>query len=78
MELIDRTGNSVVAKTKTDAKGNFNLEVPYYSKYKIRIKGEDLNGFISFEVPKFAKQDLSYEIVVVNDDFKNSMREENE
>ncbi|WP_296618673.1 tetratricopeptide repeat protein [Marivirga sp.] len=78
MELVDRTGNKVVAKTRSDAKGNFNLKVPYYSKYKIRIRDEDLDGFVSFEVPKFAKQDLSYEIVVVNDDFKNSLREENE
>jgi tetratricopeptide (TPR) repeat protein len=78
LELIDRTGNSVVASTTTDDEGNFNLTVPYYSRYKIRIKGVDLDGFVSFEVPKFAKQDLSYEIVVVNDDFKNSLREENE
>ncbi|SMG13036.1 WD40-like Beta Propeller Repeat [Marivirga sericea] len=78
LELIDRTGNNVVAETMTDSSGKFNLKVPYYSKYKIRIRGEDLDGFVSFEVPKFAKQDLSYEIVVVNDDFKNSLREENE
>jgi len=78
MELIDRTDNVVVAKTQTDESGNFSLNVPYYSRYKIRIKGVDLDGFVSFEVPKFAKQDLSYEIVVVNDDFKNSLREENE
>jgi hypothetical protein len=78
LELVDRTGNKVVAKTRSDEKGKFNLKVPYYSKYKIRIRDEDLDGFVSFEVPKFAKQDLSYEIVVVNDDFKNSLREENE
>lgn len=78
LELIDRTGNKVVAKTRSDENGKFNLKVPYYSKYKIRIRDEDLDGFVSFEVPKFAKQDLSYEIVVVNDDFKNSLREENE
>lgn len=78
MELIDRTGNVLKAITKTDNEGRFKLKIPYYSKYKIRIKGDDLDGFVSFEVPKFAKQDLSYEIVVVNDDFKNSLREENE
>jgi tetratricopeptide (TPR) repeat protein len=78
MELIDRTGNVLKAVAKTDNNGRFKLKVPYYSKYKIRIKGNDLDGFVSFEVPKFAKQDLSYEIVVVNDDFKNSLREENE
>ncbi|WKV11393.1 tetratricopeptide repeat protein [Marivirga harenae] len=78
MELIDRTGNVLKSITKTDEFGKFKLKVPYFSKYKIRIKGDDLDGFVSFEVPKFAKQDLSYEIVVVNDDFKNSLREENE
>ncbi|ADR20368.1 hypothetical protein MATR_20130 [Marivirga tractuosa] len=78
MELIDRTGNVLKVVTQTDQNGRFKLKVPYYSKYKIRIKGNDLDGFVSFEVPKFAKQDLSYEIVVVNDDFKNSLREENE
>ncbi|WMN11096.1 tetratricopeptide repeat protein [Marivirga salinae] len=78
MELIDRTVNSVVAETKTDANGKFNLKVPYYSEYKIRIRGEGLDGFVIFEVPKFAKQDVSYELVVVNDDFKNSLSEEND
>lgn len=78
MELIDRVGNKVILKTVTDNNGRFTLDVPYYSQYKIRIKDDNLDGFVSFEVPKFAKQDLSYEIVVVNDDFKNSLREGNE
>jgi tetratricopeptide (TPR) repeat protein len=78
MELTDRTGGTIVATSTTDLNGNFILKVPYYSKFKIRIKGDNLDGFVSFEVPKFAKQDLSYEIVVVNDDFKTSVKEENE
>ncbi|WNB16941.1 tetratricopeptide repeat protein [Marivirga arenosa] len=73
MELIDLTKNVVVATTSTDSKGNFKLRVPFYSRFKIRIIGNDLDGLVSFEVPKFAKQDLSYEIVVVNDDFKNTI-----
>jgi hypothetical protein len=55
--------------------GTFRFTIPYYSQYKIHIIGNDLDGLVSFEVPKYAKEDQSYQIVVVNDDFKENIRE---
>ena len=70
--LIDDNGNSRITETITDGTGSFSFTIPYYSKYKIRILGNDLDGIVSFEVPKYTKTKSSYEIVVVNDDFKKS------
>lgn len=70
--LIDDNGNNRITEAISDDNGNFSFTIPFYSKYKIRIVGNDLDGIVSFEVPKYAKSDSSYEIVVVNDDFKKS------
>ncbi len=70
MVLIDNNGDKTILETKSDNLGGFNFVVPYYSQYKIRIIGADLDGVVSFEVPKYTATNQSYEIVVVNDDFK--------
>lgn len=70
--LIDDNGNNRVTETMSGSDGSFSFTIPYYSKYKIRIVGNDLDGIVSFEVPKYSKTNYSYEIVVVNDDFKKS------
>ncbi|MEQ8475069.1 MAG: hypothetical protein RIB54_02445 [Fulvivirga sp.] len=70
--LIDDNGNNRVTEAISDDNGNFSFTIPFYSKYKIRIVGNDLDGIVSFEVPKYAKTNSTYEIVVVNDDFKKS------
>lgn len=70
--LIDANGNKRVTETTSGSAGEFSFTIPYYTKYKIRIIGNGLDGIVSFEVPKYAESDISYEIVVVNDDFKKS------
>jgi stress-induced morphogen len=70
MVLIDNKNQQKVLETNSDKEGNFSFTVPYYSQYKIRIVSDELDGIVSFEVPKYSKANDSYEIVVVNDDFK--------
>jgi tetratricopeptide (TPR) repeat protein len=75
LKLIDIATAKVVATSKSNSIGEFAFIVPYYSQYKIQIQGQDLDGIVSFEVPKYAKENQNYEIVVVNDDFKVTARE---
>lgn len=70
--LIDDKGDNIITEATSDNSGNFSFVIPYYSKFKIRIVGNELDGIVSFEVPKYTKTNSSYEIVVVNDDFKKS------
>ncbi len=70
LSLIDDVKDLVVAETVSDSEGNFKMIVPYYSKYKVRVVGKDIEGIVSFEVPKNRKINDKYDIVVVNDDFK--------
>ncbi len=70
LSLIDDVKDLVVAETVSDSEGNFKMIVPYYSKYKVRVVGKNIEGIVSFEVPKHRKINDKYDIVVVNDDFK--------
>lgn len=68
--LIDNIQNVIVAETVSDDEGNFSMTIPYYSKYRVQIKGGGIKeGIVSFEVPKHKKKNDKYEIVVVNDEF---------
>lgn len=70
--LIDNIENVIVAETVSDDEGNFSMTIPYYSKYRLQIKGGGIKeGIVSFEVPKHTKKNDKYEIVVVNDDFNH-------
>lgn len=70
--LIDNIKNITVAEGKSDNTGNFTIVVPYFSTYKIRVTGEKIEeGIVSFEVPKYRKENYKYEIVVVRDGFKS-------
>ncbi len=70
LSLIDDVKDLVVAETISDNEGLFKMIVPYYSKYKVRVVGDGIEGIVSFEVPKHKKENDRYDIVVVNDDFK--------
>lgn len=76
--LIDDFKDEVVAESTSDKSGNFKMTVPYYSKYKIRVVGENIEGIVSFEVPKHQKANDKYDIVVVNDDFDTLTNENKE
>ncbi|GAA5031530.1 hypothetical protein GCM10011506_20560 [Marivirga lumbricoides] len=76
--LIDDFKDEVVAESTSDKSGNFMMTVPYYSKYKIQVVGENIEGIVSFEVPKHQKSNDKYDIVVVNDDFDTTSNENRE
>ncbi|MGK7392684.1 MAG: tetratricopeptide repeat protein [Candidatus Cyclobacteriaceae bacterium M2_1C_046] len=70
--LIDNARNVVVAETQSDGEGNFTINVPYFSEYKLRVSGKEIGeGIVSFAVPKHKKLNNEYEIVVVKDEFRS-------
>jgi hypothetical protein len=69
--LIDNDRNLTVYENSCDADGNFQITIPYYGKYKLRVVGEDgEENIVSLEIPKFKKELSRHEIVVVKDLFK--------
>jgi hypothetical protein len=68
--LIDNLRNVTVHQSVSDADGNFTIQIPYFSKYKISITSADNEeNMVSLEIPKHRKSDSKHEIVVVKDPF---------
>ena len=73
IHLIDNVRNITVQESTCDDSGNFSIIIPYYSKYKIRVVGEDKDeNIVSLEIPKHRKANGRHEIVVVKDAFKSN------
>lgn len=72
LSLIDNLRNRLVFESISDSAGNFRLEIPYFSTYKIKVKGPDNHEtIVSLEIPKHRRADNSrHEIVIVKDPFK--------
>ena len=71
LELIDVNRNIAIASCVTDNQGNFNITIPYYSKYKLKVVSKvEGHHWVSFEVPKYKGSLGAYEIVIVKDDFQ--------
>jgi hypothetical protein len=69
--VIDAVRNNVVAEYKTDKDGKFEITIPYFSLYKIRVVGEDNHeNFVALELPKHRKEHSAHDIVVIKDAFK--------
>ena len=69
--LIDNDRNLTVYESNCDTDGNFQIVIPYYGKYKLRVVGQDGEEYIvSLEIPKYKKELSRHEIVVVKDLFK--------
>jgi WD40-like Beta Propeller Repeat len=69
--LIDNDRNLTVHENSCDADGNFQIIIPYYGKYKLRVVGQDgEENIVSLEIPKFKRELSRHEIVVVKDLFK--------
>lgn len=69
--VIDNMRNTVVHESVSDRDGNFNITIPYYSKYVIRVKQEGDDEHVAvLEIPKRKKDLSAYEIVIVKDVFK--------
>jgi hypothetical protein len=71
--LIDNERNLTVYENTCDVDGNFSIVIPYYSKYKLRVVGQDNDeNIVSLEIPKYKKEHGNHEIVVVKDLFKSN------
>ncbi|HYG01171.1 MAG TPA: hypothetical protein VD927_01945 [Chryseosolibacter sp.] len=71
IEVIDHIREKVVFKTMSDEDGSFSVNIPYFSKYKVRVivNGEP-QGIISLHIPKHKNIISDHEIVIVKDLFK--------
>jgi tetratricopeptide (TPR) repeat protein len=69
--LIDNLRDVVVQEGTADDQGNFSWNVPYFSKYRVRVIGPDNDEHIvSLEIPKHRKSQSNHEIVIVKDVFR--------
>jgi tetratricopeptide (TPR) repeat protein len=70
ISLVDNLRNVSVHESMSDAKGNFSIVIPYFSKYFIRIVGEGGDEHkASLEILKYKKERSAYEIVIIKDLF---------
>ena len=71
LQLIDNVRDITVYETRSDSLGNFTLRVPHYSKFRIRVLGENFEEHVvSLEIPKHRRAHGRNEIVIVKDAFK--------
>ncbi len=72
--LIDNLKNIAVYQTYTDHLGAFSLSIPYSSKYKLQVSQEQVGKpMVSLEIPKYRKLQNAHEIVVIKEQFNNSI-----
>ena len=69
--LIDNIRNITVSEYQSDDGGSFKLRVPWFSKFRIRVVGEEKDEHVvSLEIPRHRKLLSNHDIVVVKDAFK--------
>ena len=70
MYLIDHTREIIIDEVSSDADGHFELSIPYFSQYKIRVvETSGAESIVSLQIPRQKKTDYNHEIVVVKDAF---------
>jgi hypothetical protein len=70
MYLIDHSREIIVDEIVTDETGKFQLDIPYFSQYKIKVVEKDgTEIMVSLHIPRQRKTDYNHEIVVVKDAF---------
>ncbi|MEO8474301.1 MAG: tetratricopeptide repeat protein [Chryseolinea sp.] len=74
LSLIDNQKDAVVATSSTNDQGLFNLTIPYFSQYRIKITGdnEEDDAVVSLDLAKTRNKENRYEIVVVKSSFKKT------
>ncbi|MEJ1240806.1 tetratricopeptide repeat protein [Chryseolinea sp. T2] len=72
LELIDNLKGTVVARAVSDAKGEFNLTIPYFSQYRIKVTGstDGDQAIVSLDLGKTRYGENRFELVVVKNSFK--------
>jgi hypothetical protein len=77
LELIELTQQAIIKKSTSDESGHFSLEIPFEGQFKLRVRHQDIGiSIVSMEIPKNPKDYLNYEIIVVKELFKSSMKED--
>ncbi|HTF16544.1 MAG TPA: hypothetical protein VK658_00655 [Chryseolinea sp.] len=72
LELIDNLKGNVVARTVSDERGHFNLTIPYFSQYRIKVVGssDGDEATVSLDLGKTRYGENMFELVVVKNNFK--------
>jgi hypothetical protein len=72
LELIDNLKGNVVARGVSDENGHFNLTIPYFSQYRIKVVGSSDHdeAVVSLDLGKTRYGENMFELVVVKDNFK--------
>jgi tetratricopeptide (TPR) repeat protein len=74
--LIDNVRGTQVFEGGSDNHGNFSVVIPYYSKFKIKVIGQDNDEHVvSMEIPRQRKEYGRHEIVIVKDSFQDGKKE---
>lgn len=73
IELIDKESHKIVYESMTDLDGKFNIEIPYESRFLLKVRQYELGtAIVSMEIPKNHRDYLNHEIVIVQDLFNNT------
>ncbi|HTE29057.1 MAG TPA: hypothetical protein VK666_01695 [Chryseolinea sp.] len=72
--LIDNQKNAVVQTSTSDVNGSFELTIPYFSQYRIKIKGDEEmeETVVSLDLGRTRSGNNQYEVVVVKNTFKKT------
>lgn len=72
IELIDNLKGNVVARSVSDANGHFDLTIPYFSQYRIKVigSGDGDEAIVSLDLGKTRYGENMFELVVVKNSFK--------
>lgn len=72
LELIDNLKGNVVARAVSDADGHFDLDIPYFSQYRIKVVGtqDGDEAIVSLDLGKTRYGENKFELVVVKNSFK--------
>src|SRR5689334_14933314 len=72
LELVDNLKGDVVARAVTDENGHFELTIPYFSQYHIKVVGSSDHdeAVVSLDLGKTRYGENKFDLVVVKNSFK--------
>jgi len=73
--IIDNVKKTVVSTTSSDGQGKFNIVIPYFSQYRMRVVDDNGNEtIVSLDLAKQRKEENIHEIVIVKETFKSALQ----
>lgn len=68
LELIEKPSMDVILTTTTDTMGDFSLNIPYESKYMLKVVEKEFGeAVVSMEIPKNHLDYLNHDIVIIKE-----------